>query len=167
MRIDRVETIVLQRQVERPVADSLHVYDVGGHLLIRIYTDDGIVGTAVTNFGRIHSGMATVKMIIDNELAPVLIGKNPHRVRELRKQMFVATEYYGTLGVANFAIAAVDNALWDIKGKAANLPVADLLGARRTAIPAYAMVGWYFGGGMKEFVRQCTDAADEGFRAVK
>ena len=135
------------------MSDSLHTYDVGGHLLTRIYTSDGIVGTATTNFGRVHSGMATVKMIIDDELAPILIGKNPHNVRALRKEMYVATEYYGTLGVANFALAAVDNALWDIKGKAANVPVGELLGARRPAIPAYAMVGWYFGGGMQEFVQ--------------
>lgn len=167
MLIDRVETIILKKKVENPVADSLHVYDVGGHLLTRIYTDDGIVGSALTYFGRIHSGMATVKMIIDNELAPLLIGKNPNFVRELRKEMFVATEYYGTLGVANFAIAAIDNALWDIRGKAVGLPVAELLGARRPSIPAYAMVGWYFDGGMKEFVARCRAAAEEGFTAVK
>ena len=167
MVIDRVETIILKKRVENPVSDSMHTYDVGGHLLTRIYTDDGIVGSALTYFGRINSGMATVKLIIDRELAPILIGKNPHHVRALRKEMYVATEYYGTLGVANFAIAAVDNALWDIKGKAANVPVADLLGARRPAIPAYAMVGWYFDGGMQEFIRQCTDAAEEGFTAVK
>lgn len=167
MVIDRVETIILKRRIEKPVADSLHVYDVGGHLLTRIYTNDGIVGSAVTYFGRINSGMATVKMIIDRELAPILIGRNPHHVRALRKEMYVATEYYGTLGVANFAIAAIDNALWDIKGKAANVPVADLLGTRRPSIPAYAMVGWYYDGGMKEFIRQCTDAAEEGFRALK
>ena len=38
------------------------------------------------------------------------------------------------------------------------MPVADLLGTRRPSIPAYAMVGWYYDGGMKEFIRQCTDA---------
>ena len=42
MVIDRVETIILKRRIEKPVADSLHVYDVGGHLLTRIYTNDGI-----------------------------------------------------------------------------------------------------------------------------
>jgi L-alanine-DL-glutamate epimerase-like enolase superfamily enzyme len=167
MVITKVETIILQKKVENPVADALHTYDVGGHLLTRIYTDADIVGSALTYFGRIPSGMATVKLIIDAELAPVILGKDPNFVRALRSDMFVATEYYGTVGVANFAIAAIDNALWDIRGKAAGLPVAMLLGARRSAIPAYAMVGWYYDGGMREFIKQCTDAADEGFRAVK
>ncbi len=167
MKISSVETIILQKKVDAPVADSLHVYDVGGQLVTRVCTDDGIVGEAHTYFGRIESGMATVKLIIDTVLVPLLIGRDPNFVRELRKEMYVATEYYGTVGVANFAIAAVDNALWDIRGKAAGLPVAHLIGARRKSIPAYAMVGWYYQGGMKEFIGQCTAAAEEGFRAVK
>ncbi len=167
MKITQVETIVLQKKVENPVSDSLHTYNVGGHLLTRIHTDTGITGCALTNFGRIASGMETLKLIIDRELAPLLIGQDPDFIRKIRNDMFVATEYYGTVGVANFALAAIDIALWDIKGKAAGLPVAKLLGARREAIPAYAMVGWYYEGGESEFIRQCTDAAEEGFTAVK
>lgn len=167
MLIERIETIVLKREISNPVADSLHVYDVGGHLYTRVFTKCGIVGSSVTYFGRIDSGMMTVKQIIDNVLSPILIGKNPHNVREIRNDMFIATEYYGTLGVANFAISAIDNALWDIKGKATNLPVAVLLGARRKSIPAYAMVGWYFTGGIKEFIKQCICAIEEGFQALK
>ena len=116
MKITGVETIILQKPVDHPVSDSLHTYDVGGHLLTRIYTDEGITGTALTYFGRIRSGMETVKIIIDRELAEVIRGQDPHMVRKIRNDMFVATEYYGTVGVANFAIAAVDNALWDIIG---------------------------------------------------
>lgn len=167
MKICGIETIVLQKKVENPVSDSLHTYNVGGHLLTRIMTDEGICGSSLINFGRIASGMQTLKLIIDREFAPLLMGRDPDFIRQIRNELFVATEYYGTVGAANFAIAAIDNALWDIKGKAAGLPVARLLGARRRAIPAYAMVGWYYEGGEKEFVRQCTDAAEEGFTAVK
>ncbi|MCI9338201.1 MAG: mandelate racemase/muconate lactonizing enzyme family protein [Lachnospiraceae bacterium] len=167
MKITGVETIVLKKPVEHPVSDSLHTYDVGGHLLTKVRTDEGVTGTALTYFGRIHSGMETVKLIIDRELSEVIRGQDPHMVRKIRNDMYVATEYYGTVGVANFAIAAIDNALWDIMGKAAGLPTAMVLGARREAIPAYAMVGWYYGGGMKEFIKQCEDAASEGFGAVK
>lgn len=167
MKITRVENIVLKREPVNAVSDSLHTYDVGGHLLTRIYTDDGIVGNGITYFGRIASGMETVKLIIDRELAPLLIGREPCWIRQFRSEMFVATEYYGTVGVANFAIASIDNALWDIMGKAAGLPVGKLLGARREAIPAYAMVGWYYKGGEAEFVKQCADAVEEGFTALK
>ena len=167
MKITGVRTMILKKKVENPVADSLHVYDVGGQLVTMVDTDEGVTGYGLTFFGRIESGMETVKLIVERVLAPVLVGQEPYFIRKLRNEMFVATEYYGTLGVANFAIAAIDCALWDIMGKKAGLPVAKLIGARRESIPAYAMVGWYFEGGEKEFIQQCTDAVEEGFHALK
>ncbi len=135
MKITKVETIVLKREVKNPLGGSQYTYDVGGHLLTRIYTDEGLVGNATTYFGLIASGMETVKLIIDRELTPVLLGQDPHMVRMLRRQMRVVTEYYGTVGVACLGISAVDIALWDIIGKAAGLPTAKVLGACRESIP--------------------------------
>ena len=159
--------MILRKKVENPVADSLHVYDVGGHMVTMVDTDEGITGYGNTYFGRIESGMETVRLVVERVLAPVIVGQDPYFVRKMRNEMFVATEYYGTVGVAHFGISAIDSALWDIMGKKARLPVAKLLGARREAIPAYAMVGWYFEGGDREFIKNCTDAVEEGFQALK
>ena len=145
----------------------MHTYDAGSDLITKISTDEGIIGYANTFFGRNKFGAETLKVIIDKELAPVIIGEDPYFSRRIRDKLFVATEYYGTLGIANFAIAAIDEAVWDIVGKASGQPVGKLLGACRDRIPVYAMVGWYYGNGESEFIKQCTDAAEEGFRAVK
>ena len=167
MKITGVRTMILKEEVEKPEMDSLHTYDVGGHLVTIIDTDEGVSGTGITYFGRIDAGMETVKLIVEKVLTPVIVGQEPYFVRKIRNEMFVATEYFGTVGVAHFAISAIDCALWDIMGKKAGLPVAKLLGARREAIPAYAMVGWYFKGGEREFMRHCAEAVEEGFRALK
>ena len=167
MKITGVRTIILKKKVENPVSDSLHTYDVGGTILTLVDTDEGITGYGHINFGRVESGMETVKLIVERVLAPVIIGQDPYFVRKMRNEMFVATEYYGTVGVAHFGISSVDAALWDILGKKAGVPVAKLLGARRESIPAYAMVGWYYEGGESEFIKHCKDAVDEGFRALK
>ena len=58
--------------------------------------------------------------------------------------MWKALEYHGVTGVAQFALAAADIAIWDILGKAAGLPVYKMLGACRDRMPAYAMCGWYY-----------------------
>jgi L-alanine-DL-glutamate epimerase-like enolase superfamily enzyme len=108
-----------------------------------------------------------LKVIIDNELAPLLVGQDPFFSRMHKNKMWVATEYYGTVGVSNFAISAIDIALWDACGKALNKPVSHLLGVAKDRIPAYAMVGWYFEGGDAAFVKNCADAVEEGFKAVK
>ena len=167
MKITGVETIILKQEVKGAVSDSLHTYDVGGNVITKVHTDEGITGHGLTYFGRIESGMETIRLIVERVLAPELIGKDPHFIRMHRNSMFVATEYYGTIGVANMAIAAVDCALWDIVSKRAGLPLAEYMGARRGAIPAYAMVGWYYEGGESEFLKQCRGAVEEGFRALK
>ena len=121
MKITQVQTKVLQKKVQNAKADSLHTYDVGGKLLTILRTDEGIEGYGITYLGRIPSGMATVKLIVDQVCAPLLIGRDPFFNGQIRQELYVATEYYGTLGVANFALAAVDQALWDIKGKACGM----------------------------------------------
>lgn len=167
MKITRVVTTVLKKPIKTPFGGSQYTYDVGGYLLTQVHTDDGHIGHATTYFGLIASGMATVKMIIDKELAPLLVGEDPHFVRALRRKMHARVEYYGTVGVATMAISAIDICLWDLIGKAAGLPTAMVLGASRTSVPAYAMVGWYFEGGNKQLVEHCVAAAEEGFTAVK
>ncbi|MCL2060074.1 MAG: mandelate racemase/muconate lactonizing enzyme family protein [Oscillospiraceae bacterium] len=167
MKITQIETIVLRHEVKNAVSDSLHTYDAGSDLVTRIHTDEGVTGFSMTGFGRIKSGPDTMKVIIDRELAPLLVGRDPFYSRMHKNDMWVATEYYGTVGVANFAISAIDIAMWDLCGKALGKPVSHLLGVAKDRIPAYAMVGWYFDGGDATFVKQCTDAAEEGFRAVK
>lgn len=167
MKITKVETTILKKPIKNTFGGSQHNYNVGGYLLTRVYTDDGNIGWATTYFGLIESGMATVKMIIDRELSQVIMGQDPHFVRELRAKMHARVEYYGTVGVATMAISAIDICLWDLIGKAAGVPTAHILGASRRSVPAYAMVGWYFNGGNKELVEHCVNAAEEGFSAVK
>jgi len=167
MRITEIETIVLRHEVKNPVSDSLHTYDAGSDLVTKIHTDEGVTGFSTMGFGRIKSGPDTLKLIIDRELAPLLIGQDPFFSRMHKNNMWVATEYYGTVGISNFAISAIDIAMWDICGKALNKPVSHLLGVAKDRIPAYGMVGWYFEGGESMFVKQCVDAAEEGFKAVK
>jgi len=132
-----------------------------------IHTDEGVTGYAITYFGRIKSGPDTMKVIIDKELAPLLVGQDPFYSRMIKNRLWVATEYYGTVGISTYVISAIDIALWDICGKALNKPVSHLLGVAKDRIPAYAMVGWYYEGGDNMFVQRCTDAAEEGFKAVK
>jgi L-alanine-DL-glutamate epimerase-like enolase superfamily enzyme len=65
-------------------------------------------------------------------------------------------------------IAGVDIALWDIKGKAANLPVYKLLGGARNTVPCYVTGGYYQDGKtVSDLVQECETYADMGYRAIK
>ena len=105
--------------------------------LLQVKTDDGIVGVSQIG-GFMHS--ATVAFI-RNDLAPFLKGKDPLETERLMHQMMWKFNTRAHGGVWNFAVSAIDVALWDIKGKFYNAPVWRLLGAAQKSIPAYITFG--------------------------
>jgi L-alanine-DL-glutamate epimerase-like enolase superfamily enzyme len=166
MKVTSVTMTVISHEVKNPVSDAMWTYDAGGNLITRIHTDEGITGYAHTYFGRIKKGAYILKTLIEDELAPAIIGQDPFFVRQARKKLWDAAHYHHVAGLAQFGIAALDIALWDIAGKKLNVPVAKAAGAFRDRIPAYAMVGWYYDD-EAEFIKRCEEAVAEGFKALK
>jgi L-rhamnonate dehydratase len=117
-------------------------YGAAYSTIVRIKTDAGIDG-----FGETDSMPSVVKSIIDapyvhetmSGLRALLLGEDPCEPERLWAKMFRGVLAYSRDGVVLHAMAAVDIALWDIKGKAAGRPVCDLLGGpRRQSVRAYA-----------------------------
>lgn len=87
-----------------------------------VTAEDGTWGFGMTN----HSG--PVEQIINGHFAPLLTGQNCMATEKLWDVMQRAASPYGNGGLASYAISAVDNALWDLKGKLLRRPVYELLG---------------------------------------
>ena len=105
-----------------------------GMAVVEVESDDGVVGV-----GWCEDGCETVAPIIDNHLSRLLLGQDPADVETLWDQIFRATLPYGRKGTALHAISALDIALWDLLGRAADKPVYELLGGKtRESIPVYA-----------------------------
>lgn len=97
---------------------------------VMVETDKGITG-----FGFGGPGAA---FVVENHLPKLLLGEDPFQVERLWDIMWRGTLYYGRKGAVVHAISAVDNALWDIVGKALNEPVHQLLGGTaRQRVPGY------------------------------
>jgi L-alanine-DL-glutamate epimerase-like enolase superfamily enzyme len=105
--------------------------------VLQVKTDEGITGVSQIG-GFMHS--ATMAFIRD-DLAPFLKGKDPLETERLMHQMLWKFNTRAHGGVWNFAVSAIDVALWDIKGKFYNAPVWRLLGAAQKSIPAYITFG--------------------------
>ena len=170
IKITGVEADVLRFPPGRVISDAIH--DFGRHrggVAVRVLTDAGITGWAYSYFGMIPGGPRVVATILEQEIGPVLVGKDPAFPKRLRREVWSALEYHGVQGVAQFAIAAADIAIWDIIGKAAGLPVYRMLGAFHERMPAYSMCGWYYPGDddLSEYRRSIERHLEEGFRAVK
>ena len=72
-----------------------------------------------------------VAAIIDDHLAPQLVGQDGFAIERLADMMFRLTKFYGSTGLASYAISAIDLALWDAKGKALDQPVYSLIGGKQ------------------------------------
>lgn len=97
---------------------------------VEITTDKGVSG--------IGYGGPGAGFIIEKHLTKLLLGEDPFNIEMLWDIMWRSTIYYGRKGVVVNAISAVDNALWDLMGKALGLPVYKLLGGEtKPRIPAY------------------------------
>ena len=127
---------------------------------LKIETDEGIVGWGEPVLeGRAHTVAAAV-----DELGDYLIGKDPFLIEEHWTVMYRSGFYRGG-GIHMSALAGIDQALWDIKGKALNVPVHQLLGGQlRDRIRVYSWIGGDRPAETAEFASEC---ASRGFTAVK
>lgn len=106
---------------------------------VRIETEDGTFGMGEAS--PMYGGLASLT-IIANHIAPDLIGKDPFDHAVLLDTAWHKCVKLGPEGAATAALAALDIAFWDLKGKALGLPVYKLLGgAWRTQMTSYASIG--------------------------
>ena len=138
-------------------------------VIIRIRTDEGLEG-----IGEADASPEVVKSIIDAPfshtiacgLREILIGEDPLDTDRIWSKMYRRTMYYGRRGVVITAMAGVDLALWDLKGKLFNQPVWRLLGGRHhDRIPAYASI--LFGRDGSETREIAQRWREAGYGAIK
>ena len=128
-------------------------------IFVKISTDEGIEG-----WGEMISGTKTETVVAGAyEIGNLLIGRNPFEIerlfQEMHRSFFRGGPINGTI------VSGLEMALWDIKGKAFNVPVYELLGgAARDKIKVYSWIG---GDRPSEVAEQAQDRFDRGFTAVK
>ena len=138
MRIASIETFLLEAPIQPGFGWSQGWTEKRHVGLVKLVTDDGIVG-----WGEGLHGPSV--RIVHEEFAPILLGADPMQ-RNLLWQAMFRLFYNGNVagGIGGSAISAVDTALWDVAGKASGLPVWALLGGKvRDRIAVYA-TGLYY-----------------------
>lgn len=134
----------------------------GSWLIVKVETDQpGLygIGSASDYYQR-----EAVTAAIEHSLAPRLIGRDASAIEDLWQSTYTSG-YWRNGSILNTALAGIDMALWDIKGKEAGMPVYQLLGgACRTAVAAYAHAG---GRDDQELLDDVHRYMEEGYQVIR
>ncbi len=136
-----------------------------GAVWCKVTAEDGTWGLGLTDHG------APVAAVINEHLAPQLVGQDCMATDRIADMMFRMTKPYGTVGLASYAISAVDLALWDLKGKLLGQPVYSLLGGpARDKMYCYVTgndVDWYLELGFTAFKLACPYGPADGLEGIR
>ena len=100
-----------------------------------------VEGGGKTGIGFTYADTATAKLVHDT-LADIVTGRNAFAIGDCWNAMVAGIRNLGRPGISSMAIAAVDNALWDLKARILDLPLVSLLGPARAAVPIYGSGGF-------------------------
>lgn len=131
-------------------------------VIVKVNTSEpGLYGLGCATFTQRWNAVVTA---LEKHLIPFVIGRDVDRVEELYR-MATVHSYWRNGPVLNNAISGIDQALWDIKGKMAGMPVYDLLGGRcRQAAACYAHAS---GGTHEEVLESVCSHQEAGYRYIR
>lgn len=166
MKITRVEGVLLS--AELAAADVVRwsggQMDIGNSALVVIHTDEGVTGVGDTYAGGWFYPKAAKAML--EHFEPLLVGRDPREPARLAREIWNKSLYWGRVGAGANAVSAIENALWDIAGKAAGLPCWQMLGGL-----AHDRLMLYASAGLekppKAVVAEMDAHRAAGFKAVK
>ena len=158
-KIERIAVSVYTVPTATPESDGTFEWDKTSLVLVEV------TAGGKTGLGYSYADTATARLI-DHSLAPKVIGCDALAIGACWRKLTKQIRNLGRPGIASMAIAAVDNALWDLKGKLLEISVAQLLGLTRSEIMAYGSGGFtsYTHSQLRD---QLGGWAESGFRAVK
>lgn len=166
-KIDHITTKLLSIPLKRPVEG--HPYlgrrAASNFVILQLQTEDGL-----NSFGLAHTstiGKARALEVMIQELVPMLTGQSALELERIYQRAYTFFTDLGHGGAALQALAAVDIALWDLKGKALSLPLHRLLGARRDRVSCYYSGGLRRQQTTEQLVAEAVDIVARGFGGMK
>ena len=133
-------------------------------LFAEVTTDSGATGLGFS-YSKRAGGDA--QFAHAREVAPVIVGQDSSDIQRLWTSMVWAGASVGRSGASTQAIAAIDNALWDVKARRADLPLAKLLGAQHDTVRCYNTSGGFLHTPIEQVLDNATASRERGIGGIK
>ena len=138
---------------------------VANFVTLTLRTDQGIAGIGYAGF--VPEQLLQALRATVNALAEETINDNPHDIEAIGERLLALGGLGAPAGLVTRSVAAIDIALWDIKGKGLGQPVHKLLGGYRDRLPAYASGKLWRNYSADQLAEVGAQLVAEGFRAMK
>lgn len=160
MKIRDVVSFPVSYRLERPFANSAERHQRRSTTLVKITTDEGVVG-----WGEAYGPPQGISRVIETYLKPRLVGEDPFRLEYLWFKLQTHK------GIPKGAMGGIDLALWDLKARALKVPVYELLGGRNCEVIIPYATGFFFGeddpDSTEYLEAEVEEALGKKFRALK
>ena len=171
LRITAVRSELLRLPLQRAAVTGMSSGGRGGRLdsvfllATWISTDHGPEGLGFAYF--LQGGGRAAKCIIQDDLGPMLVGEDPLDHERLWHKLYWHVQSIGRRGLVIQAQSALDLALWDLKGKAAGLPLWKLLGGARPSAAVYGSDGGWLWMSVEQMVEAAQQYLAQGMIGTK
>ena len=164
-RITEVELLQVNLPPKVPRSDAIQSFVTQETPIVRLTNDDGSqgIGYAYT----IGTGGSSVMALLVDHLAPRVLGRDADDIEAIWKDLFFHTHATAVGAITALALAAIDTALWDLRGERLGLPLWKLAGGAQPRVPVYSTEGGWLHLDTDTLVRESVAAQQQGFRGVK
>lgn len=165
MKITGLRTVAAHFPFNPPIFSNLMPLRSADCVLVFLDTDQGLIGEGLSFTLNGMYLKVIHEMILS--LTPLVVGLDVSTSGAFSTRAFKEVGFIGHSGVSIFGIAAIDNALWDLRSKALCLNVSALIGVCARAVPAYHSGGLWVSRTIDELQREAADFVAQGWRAMK
>ncbi len=164
MRLTSLETAIVSLPLETPVRTTIHNIVTVDCILVTLDTDEKLSGVGLLWCFGIDRARVLDGMVKD--LFAKVRGRDAWERQDILRDLLADASFLGSTGAALFGISAIDQALWDIAGKARALPLYRLLGAAPKSFDVYAG-GLWLSSTVDELVAEAHGYVAKGFKGIK
>jgi L-alanine-DL-glutamate epimerase-like enolase superfamily enzyme len=164
-RIVDVEILQVDLPPKVPRSDAIQSFVTQETPVVRLTADDGSQGIGYSY--TIGTGGSSVVALLADHLAPRLLGRDADDIEAIWKDLFFHTHATAVGAITALSLAAIDTALWDLRGRRLGLPLWQLAGGAQPRVPVYSTEGGWLQLDVDTLVRESVQAKADGFRGVK
>ena len=164
-KITAVEVLQADLKPKVKRTDAIQSFETQETPIVRITDADGATGTGYSY--TIGTGGSSVCRLIDDHLAPLLIGREAEAIEAIWRSLFFRVHATTVGALTSIALAAIDTALWDLRARKAGLPLHRLAGGAKEAIDLYSTEGGWLHMDDAALVEEAVKAKEAGFGGTK